>query len=68
MLYVGTLFPPANSTMLVSTVTDNLFAWNMISEEVVGISFAPITNANGTELNGEITWGVHLLLNPEIKL
>ena len=43
--------------MLVSTILDNLFAYDMILKEVLGISFAPSNNPNGST-NGEITWGV----------
>jgi cathepsin E len=40
------------------TVTDNLFTDGTISENVLSISFEPITDSDGTQLNGEMTWGV----------
>jgi cathepsin E len=54
-LTVGTLSPDTNTN--IPTVTDNLFSSGIISENLVGISFAPITDSSGSEINGEITWG-----------
>ena len=56
--YVGTLSPDTTST--VPTVTDNLFAHGTISENEIAISFEPITDSSGTQINGEVTWGVYI--------
>lgn len=39
----------------IPTVTQNLYRQGMISEEVVGVSFAPTTTDDST--NGELTFG-----------
>ncbi|KAL5513781.1 hypothetical protein ACEPAH_4182 [Sanghuangporus vaninii] len=48
----GTLIP---SLAAIPTVTDNLFSQGKISQEVVGIFFAPTTTESAT--NGEMTFG-----------
>lgn len=54
-LTVGTLSPDTN--LAVPTVVDNLFAQNTIGANVFGVSFEPITDSSGTQLNGEISFG-----------
>ena len=56
--YVGTLSPDKNSD--IPTVTDNLFAAGTITENVLSISFEPITDSSGTQINGELTWGAYI--------
>jgi hypothetical protein len=45
------------NTDTVPTVIDNLFSQGTISENVVSISFEPITDSSGEQLNGELTVG-----------
>ncbi|THH17739.1 hypothetical protein EUX98_g9068 [Antrodiella citrinella] len=52
-LTCGTLFPDEGDC--IPTVTDNAFSQGLISEDIVGISFAPTTSLSDT--NGEITFG-----------
>jgi len=52
-LTLDTLSPDSSS--VIPTVTDNLFANGVISSHSVGISFNPTNSA--ASLNGEITWG-----------
>ncbi|KAF9374971.1 hypothetical protein CPC16_000967 [Podila verticillata] len=54
-LTLGTLSPDTNSA--VPTVVDNLFAQRTIGADVFGVSFEPITNSSGTQVNGEISFG-----------
>jgi len=54
-LNIGTLSPDTKSA--IPTVTDNLYADGTIAEAILAISFEPITNSNGTQINGELTWG-----------
>ena len=51
----GTLSPDTSSA--IPTVTDNLFSDGTISANEVSVSFEPITDSSGTQLNGELTWG-----------
>jgi hypothetical protein len=48
---------PDNSST-VPTVTDNLFSDGTIPENVLGVSFEPITDPSGQQTNGELTWGM----------
>lgn len=50
--------PDTRST--IQTVTDSLYAERMITEDVLSLSFEPITNSSGTQMNGELTWGVYI--------
>jgi len=52
-LTVGTLFPHEFSA--VPTVTDNLYNWGTISNNVVAISFQPTTGLS--TVNGELSFG-----------
>ncbi|KAH9894852.1 aspartic peptidase A1 [Cubamyces lactineus] len=52
-LTVGTLNP--DSTVVIPTVTDNLFAQAAIASEIVSISFEPTTSKE--TINGELTFG-----------
>ncbi|CAO3570320.1 unnamed protein product [Mortierella alpina] len=54
-LTTGILFPDTKSA--IPTVTDNLFAAGAINENEVSLSFEPITDSSGSQLNGEATWG-----------
>jgi len=54
-LTTGTLSPDTGSS--IPTVTDNLFLEGTIDANEVSISFEPITDSSGTQLNGELTWG-----------
>jgi cathepsin E len=58
MFYVGSLNPDSKTP--IPTVTDNLFTQGTISEHQVSVSFEPITDSSGTQMNGEITWGVYI--------
>ena len=58
MFYVDTLSPDVNST--IPTVMDNLFADGLIAQDMISVSFEPITNSSGTQMNGELTWGVYI--------
>jgi hypothetical protein len=51
----GTLSPDTGTS--IPTVTDNLFAQGTITEHAISVSFEPITDSSGTQLNGELTWG-----------
>ncbi|KAF9286314.1 hypothetical protein BGZ68_003049 [Mortierella alpina] len=51
----GTLSPHTDTT--IPTVVDNMFTQGIIGAKVFGISFEPITNRNGTQWNGEISFG-----------
>jgi cathepsin E len=55
VLTMGTLSPDNGST--IPTITDNLFSSGTISENVLGISFEPISDPSGIQTNGELTWG-----------
>lgn len=59
MCYVGTLSPDTSTS--IPTVTDNLFSSGTIDENQLSISFEPITDSSGTQINGELTWGVYPL-------
>ena len=58
MFYVDTLSPDVNST--IPTVMDNLFADGLIAQDMISVSFEPITNSSGTQMTGELTWGVYI--------
>ena len=58
MFHVDTLSPDVNST--IPTVMDNLFAEGLIAQDMISVSFEPITNSSGTQMNGELTWGVYI--------
>ena len=58
MFYAGTLSPDVNST--IPTVMDNLFADGLIAQDMISVSFEPITNSSGRQMNGELTWGVYV--------
>ena len=58
--FIGTLSPDTGTT--VPTVTDNLFSDGTISEHILSVSFEPITDSSATELNGELTWGVYIII------
>lgn len=68
--YVGTLSPDTSSS--IPTVTDNLFSSGSIAEHLVSISFEPITDSTGQQLNGELSWGVCIslfkALNPKSEI
>jgi cathepsin E len=51
----GTLSPDTNA--LIPTVTDNLFARGVITDNEIRVSFEPITDSGGAQVNGELTWG-----------
>ena len=53
------MFPNRNVT--IPTITDNLYAMGVIEEDMLSISFEPITNSSGNEMNGELTWGVYYI-------
>ena len=57
-LYVDTL--TTDTKALIPTVTDNLYADHKIFENLLSVSFEPITTDNSTagQINGELTWGV----------
>ena len=65
MFYVGTLSPDTSTS--IPTVTDNLFSSGTIDENQLSISFEPITDSSGTQINGELTWGVYPL-RPWIRI
>jgi len=54
-LTLDKLSPDTTST--IPTVTDNLFCEHKIAKKELSISFEPITNPSGTEMNGKLTWG-----------
>jgi cathepsin E len=54
-LTIGILSPDTKSA--IPTVTDNLFAAGAINNNDVSLSFEPITDSSGSQLNGEATWG-----------
>ena len=58
MFHVDSLSPDVNST--IPTVMDNLFAEGLIAQDMISVSFEPITNSSGTQMNGELTWGVYI--------
>ena len=49
----GTLWPSEDE--IIPTVTDAAFSSNLITNNQVGIYFAPATKKG--EMNGELTWG-----------
>ncbi|KAG0323565.1 hypothetical protein BG000_002582 [Podila horticola] len=51
----GTLSP--DTGLVIPTVSDNLFSGGTISANEFAISFEPITDSSGTQMNGEISWG-----------
>ncbi|KAG9323032.1 hypothetical protein KVV02_001687, partial [Mortierella alpina] len=51
----GTLSPDNGDT--IPTVVNTMFTQNSIGAQVFGISFEPITSSNGTQMNGEISFG-----------
>ncbi|KAF9979932.1 hypothetical protein BGZ75_009060 [Mortierella antarctica] len=51
----GTLSPDHGDT--IPTVADTMFTQKRIGAQVFGISFEPITSSNGTQMNGEISFG-----------
>ena len=58
MFYVDTLPHDVHST--IPTVMDNLFADGLIAQDMISVSFEPITNSSGKQMNGELTWGVYI--------
>jgi hypothetical protein len=62
------MFPDTTST--IPTVTVNFYTEGTIAENVLSISFEPITNTsvNAIQMNGELTWGLFIYyLNAELK-
>lgn len=59
-----------DTTSTIPTVTDNLYTEGAIAENVLSISFEPLTNtsANATQMNGELIWGMFIYyLTPDLE-
>ena len=52
-LTLGTMLP--NNASVIPTVTDSLFAQGAIKQNLVAVSFEPVTS--GFTVNGELTFG-----------
>jgi cathepsin E len=46
---------PNNTNTTIPTVTDNLFGQGLIEQNLIAVSFEPLTSAS--ETNGELTFG-----------